>query len=151
MGICYLELFFFKSQHNLCSVIYNKSQSTWFALLVFLSRKKREMTIRFMYCTQLPAHIPRNALPRSLGGALLVDHAAWLRNCYKSMTNRHDDDLEPLTPAPLAEGADSVAPLTVSYSSHFYFPFCAIYHVILLSIKSLLYFSIFLRLQFSVL
>jgi hypothetical protein len=28
-----------------------------------------------------------------------VDHAAWLRLCLKSMTNRHDNDLAPIDPA----------------------------------------------------
>ncbi len=35
--------------------------------------------------------MPADALPSELGGNLKVDHGAWLRNCYKSMTNRAGD------------------------------------------------------------
>lgn len=36
-------------------------------------------------------HLPADSLPRELGGNLKVDHGAWLRYCYKSMTNRAGD------------------------------------------------------------
>ncbi|KAF4531568.1 hypothetical protein B566_EDAN013572, partial [Ephemera danica] len=83
-----------------------------FKILRLFVREKLRERVFTVSVPQLTAHIPRNALPRSLGGALLVDHAAWLRLCLKSMTNRHDDELESLSPAPLAETADSGELLT---------------------------------------
>lgn len=49
----------------------------------------------FFFSFQLPIHIPRESLPISLGGTLEIDHAAWLRHCHLSMTNRHEDDPPP--------------------------------------------------------
>ena len=40
---------------------------------------------------QLTLHLPPDSLPSELGGTLKVDHGAWLRNCFKSMTNRAGD------------------------------------------------------------
>lgn len=36
-------------------------------------------------------HLPADSLPSELGGNLKVDHGAWLRYCFKSMTNRVGD------------------------------------------------------------
>ena len=35
--------------------------------------------------------MPADSLPTELGGNLKVDHGAWLRYCFKSMTNRVGD------------------------------------------------------------
>ncbi|XP_065335287.1 tyrosine-protein phosphatase non-receptor type 9 [Cloeon dipterum] len=72
-----------------------------FKILRLFVREKLRDRVYTVSVPQLTAHIPRHALPRSLGGSLAVDHAAWLRHCFKSMTNRHDNDLAPATQATL--------------------------------------------------
>ena len=44
-----------------------------------------------VFYLQLTLHLPADSLPTELGGNLKVDHGAWLRYCFKSMTNRVGD------------------------------------------------------------
>ncbi|XP_055843450.1 tyrosine-protein phosphatase non-receptor type 9 isoform X1 [Episyrphus balteatus] len=59
-------------------------------LRLFVREKLRERVFTVSVPT-LSLHVPRQALPRYLGGTLEIDHSTWLLHCYKSMTNREDE------------------------------------------------------------
>ncbi|XP_036317724.1 tyrosine-protein phosphatase non-receptor type 9 isoform X3 [Rhagoletis pomonella] len=59
-------------------------------LRLFVREKLRERVFTVSVPT-LRLHVPLKALPLHLGGALEIDHATWLLQCRKSMTNREDE------------------------------------------------------------
>ncbi|XP_067642390.1 tyrosine-protein phosphatase non-receptor type 9 isoform X2 [Eurosta solidaginis] len=59
-------------------------------LRLFVREKLRERVFTVSVPT-LGLHVPLKALPLHLGGALEIDHATWLLQCRKSMTNREDE------------------------------------------------------------
>lgn len=59
-------------------------------LRLFVREKLRERVFTVSVPT-LSLHVPRKALPLHLGGALDIDHGAWLAECHKSMTSREDE------------------------------------------------------------
>ncbi|XP_020715139.1 tyrosine-protein phosphatase non-receptor type 9 isoform X2 [Ceratitis capitata] len=59
-------------------------------LRLFVREKLRERVFTVSVPT-LGLHVPLKALPVHLGGALEIDHATWLLQCRKSMTNREDE------------------------------------------------------------
>ncbi|KAJ8688513.1 hypothetical protein QAD02_024308 [Eretmocerus hayati] len=71
---------------------------TTFKILRLFVREKLRERVFTVSIPQLPQHIPRESLPRRLGGGLDVQHDAWLLHCLKSMTNR----AEPAAAAALA-------------------------------------------------
>ncbi|XP_018805132.1 PREDICTED: tyrosine-protein phosphatase non-receptor type 9 isoform X4 [Bactrocera latifrons] len=59
-------------------------------LRLFVREKLRERVFTVSVPT-LGLHVPLKALPLHLGGGLEIDHATWLLQCRKSMTNREDE------------------------------------------------------------
>jgi len=62
-----------------------------FKILRLFVREKLRDRVYTVSLPQLTLHLPADSLPSELGGNLKVDHGAWLRNCFKSMTNRVGD------------------------------------------------------------
>ncbi|XP_023034893.1 tyrosine-protein phosphatase non-receptor type 9 isoform X2 [Drosophila willistoni] len=62
-----------------------------FKILRLFVREKLRERVFTVSVPQLSLHVPRKALPVHLGGTLEIDHATWLLNCRKSMTNREDE------------------------------------------------------------
>lgn len=86
-----------------------------FKILRLFVREKLRDRVYTVSSPQLPLHLPADSLPTELGGNLRVDHGAWLRNCFKSMTNRVGD-LCDITSGPTATEAASLftAPSTAT-------------------------------------
>lgn len=59
-----------------------------FKILRLFVREKLRDRVFTVSIPQLTLHIPRESLPRRLGGTLDIQHEAWLLHCLKSMTNR---------------------------------------------------------------
>ncbi|XP_032780937.2 tyrosine-protein phosphatase non-receptor type 9 isoform X2 [Daphnia magna] len=62
-----------------------------FKILRLFVREKLRDRVYTVSLPQLTLHLPADSLPSELGGNLKVDHGAWLRYCFKSMTNRVGD------------------------------------------------------------
>ncbi|XP_015609810.1 tyrosine-protein phosphatase non-receptor type 9 isoform X2 [Cephus cinctus] len=69
-----------------------------FKILRLFVREKLRDRVFTVSIPQLTLHIPRESLPRRLGGTLEVQHEAWLLHCLKSMTNRGGGELCEVTP-----------------------------------------------------
>ena len=54
-----------------------------FRILRLFVREKLRDRVFMLNVTQLPLHIPRDALPYELGGKLTVDHHKWITECHK--------------------------------------------------------------------
>uniref|UniRef100_T1IWR5 Tyrosine-protein phosphatase non-receptor type 9 n=1 Tax=Strigamia maritima TaxID=126957 RepID=T1IWR5_STRMM len=80
-----------------------------FKILRLFVREKLRDRVFTVNTPQLSLHIPSSSLPLHLGGALEVEHKAWLLYCYKSMANRHGDlcDLQSPTPLKNSESEES--------------------------------------------
>ncbi|XP_011499069.1 PREDICTED: tyrosine-protein phosphatase non-receptor type 9 isoform X2 [Ceratosolen solmsi marchali] len=76
-----------------------------FKILRLFVREKLRERVFTVSIPQLSLHIPRESLPRRLGGGLEVQHETWLLHCLKSMTNRAG--AEP--PCEVAAGPPSAA------------------------------------------
>ncbi|XP_017870591.1 PREDICTED: tyrosine-protein phosphatase non-receptor type 9 isoform X2 [Drosophila arizonae] len=93
-----------------------------FKILRLFVREKLRERVFTVSVPQLSLHVPRKALPVHLGGTLEIDHATWLLNCRKSMTNREDELLAnivgvgvgvaPATTAAAATASATASPLT---------------------------------------
>ncbi|XP_014216580.1 tyrosine-protein phosphatase non-receptor type 9 isoform X2 [Copidosoma floridanum] len=71
-----------------------------FKILRLFVREKLRERVFTVSIPQLTLHVPRESLPRRLGGSLEVHHEAWLLHCLKSMTNRAvAEPAEPPVPA----------------------------------------------------
>lgn len=64
-----------------------------FKILRLFVREKLRDRVFTVSVPQLSLHIPRDSLPKHLGGTLDIDHSSWLLHCYKSMTNREEEEL----------------------------------------------------------
>lgn len=73
-----------------------------FKILRLFVREKLRERVYTVSVAQLSTHIPRASLPARLGGALTLDHDAWLAHCLASMTSNRNDD----HPDTTAENAD---------------------------------------------
>ncbi|KAM8721475.1 hypothetical protein ACLKA7_007364 [Drosophila subpalustris] len=105
-----------------------------FKILRLFVREKLRERVFTVSVPQLSLHVPRKALPVHLGGTLEIDHATWLLNCRKSMTNREDEllanivgvgvgvavgvDVTALAPATTTATATSIATATASTLSN---------------------------------
>ncbi|XP_034939703.1 tyrosine-protein phosphatase non-receptor type 9 isoform X2 [Chelonus insularis] len=69
-----------------------------FKILRLFVREKLRDRVFTVSIPQLTLHIPRDSLPRRLGGTLEIQHEAWLLHCLKSMTNRSGGELCEVTP-----------------------------------------------------
>uniref|UniRef100_A0A0C9QC45 Ptpn9_0 protein n=1 Tax=Fopius arisanus TaxID=64838 RepID=A0A0C9QC45_9HYME len=69
-----------------------------FKILRLFVREKLRDRVFTVSIPQLTLHIPRESLPRRLGGTLEIQHEAWLLHCLKSMTNRSGGELCEVTP-----------------------------------------------------
>jgi len=88
-----------------------------FKILRLFVREKLRDRVYTVSLPQLTLHLPADSLPTELGGNLKVDHGAWLRHCFKSMTNRVGD-LCDITSGPTTTPLfPSVAATASSYSS----------------------------------
>lgn len=82
-------------------------------LRLFVREKLRERVFTVSVPT-LSLHVPREALPRHLGGTLEIDHSTWLLHCYKSMTNREDELLANIGHQPTSNGLQIITTTTGS-------------------------------------
>lgn len=68
-----------------------------FKILRLFVREKLRDRVYTVSANQLSLHVPRQSLPRHLGGQQEVDHSTWLAQCYNQqqrvfqMTNREED------------------------------------------------------------
>lgn len=62
-----------------------------FKILRLFVREKLRERVFTVSVPQLSLHVPREQLPKHLGGSLEINHSTWLLHCYKSMTNREDE------------------------------------------------------------
>ncbi|XP_043472751.1 tyrosine-protein phosphatase non-receptor type 9 isoform X3 [Leptopilina heterotoma] len=69
-----------------------------FKILRLFVREKLRDRVFTVSIPQLTLHIPRDSLPRRLGGSLEIQHEAWLLHCLKSMTNRGGGELCEVSP-----------------------------------------------------
>ncbi|KAH8300884.1 hypothetical protein KR044_001677, partial [Drosophila immigrans] len=83
-----------------------------FKILRLFVREKLRERVFTVSVPQLSLHVPRKALPVHLGGTLEIDHATWLLNCRKSMTNREDELLANLVG--VAGGVAALAPIAAA-------------------------------------
>jgi tyrosine-protein phosphatase non-receptor type 9 len=58
-----------------------------FKILRLFVREKLRDRVFMVNVSQLPIHVPLNALPRELGGQLDVNHKSWLTHCLKSQSS----------------------------------------------------------------
>ncbi|KAH8387431.1 hypothetical protein KR093_007039 [Drosophila rubida] len=84
-----------------------------FKILRLFVREKLRERVFTVSVPQLSLHVPRKALPVHLGGTLEFDHATWLLNCRKSMTNREDELLANLVGV-AAGGVAALAPIAAA-------------------------------------
>ncbi|XP_066258086.1 tyrosine-protein phosphatase non-receptor type 9 [Euwallacea similis] len=75
-----------------------------FKILRLFVREKLRERVYTVSAAQLQAHIPRESLPASLGGSLVLDHDGWLEQCLSSMSATRGTSPLPLyndkTPSP---------------------------------------------------
>lgn len=64
-----------------------------FKILRLFVREKLRERVYTVSVAQLLNHIPRESLPKQLGGALVLDHNGWLSHCLLSMTTRPESPL----------------------------------------------------------
>ncbi|XP_063993455.1 tyrosine-protein phosphatase non-receptor type 9 isoform X3 [Diachasmimorpha longicaudata] len=69
-----------------------------FKILRLFVREKLRDRVFTVSIPQLTLHIPRESLPKRLGGTLEIQHEAWLLHCLKSMTNRGGGELCEVAP-----------------------------------------------------
>lgn len=91
-----------------------------FKILRLFVREKLRERVYTVSVAQLSSHIPRGALPASLGGQLTLDHEAWLATCLASHMNHaaidtdHPAPIDTLPPVDL----DSVTATPVADAEH---------------------------------
>lgn len=69
-----------------------------FKILRLFVREKLRDRVFTVSSPQLTLHIPRESLPKPLGGTLEIQHEEWLLHCFKSMTNRSGSEFCEVNP-----------------------------------------------------
>lgn len=62
-----------------------------FKILRLFVREKLRDRVFMVNASQLPLHIPREALPIELGGKLRMDHLTWLNRCHSSVAKSKNE------------------------------------------------------------
>lgn len=62
-----------------------------FKILRLFVREKLRDRVFTVNLTELPIHIPRDSIPKQLGGHLVPNHTGWLRICFQVATNQNPD------------------------------------------------------------